>query len=50
MGMKKLILAGALGIAALSGTNLPGLELTKANAASIESNFFNIRRTSSRSR
>ncbi|MED1135764.1 hypothetical protein [Bacillus paranthracis] len=39
MGMKKLILAGALGIAALSGTNLPGLELTKANAASIESNF-----------
>lgn len=39
MGMKKLILAGALGIAALSGTNLPGLELTKASAASIESNF-----------
>ena len=38
MGMKKLILAGALGIAALSGTNLPGLELTKASAASIESN------------
>ncbi|MDA1524701.1 hypothetical protein PDJ99_16030 [Bacillus cereus] len=39
MGMKKFILAGALGIAALSGTNLPGLELTKASAASIESNF-----------
>ncbi|EEL81390.1 hypothetical protein bcere0028_29960 [Bacillus cereus AH1271] len=39
MGMKKLILAGALGIAALSGTNLPGLEVTKANAASIESDF-----------
>ncbi|EFI64881.1 MULTISPECIES: F0F1 ATP synthase subunit alpha [Bacillus] len=39
MGMKKLILAGALGIAALSGTNLPGLELTKVSAASIESNF-----------
>ncbi|MGG0289524.1 hypothetical protein ABEY30_14030 [Bacillus pacificus] len=39
MGMKKLILAGALGIAALSGTNVPGLELTKASAASIESNF-----------
>jgi hypothetical protein len=39
MGMKKLILAGALGIAALSGTNLPGLELAKASAASIESNF-----------
>ncbi|WP_242238150.1 hypothetical protein [Bacillus cereus group sp. BfR-BA-01316] len=39
MGMKKIILAGALGIAALSGTNLPGLEITKASAASIESNF-----------
>ncbi|MBZ4226005.1 hypothetical protein P4308_22785 [Bacillus wiedmannii] len=39
MGMKKIILAGALGIAALSGTNLPGLEVTKASAASIESNF-----------
>ncbi|MBD5798969.1 ATP F0F1 synthase subunit alpha [Bacillus pseudomycoides] len=39
MGMKKIILAGALGIAALSGTNLPGLEATKASAASIESNF-----------
>ena len=39
MGMKKLILAGALGIAALSGTNVPGLELSKASAASIESNF-----------
>ncbi|MGE7726444.1 hypothetical protein [Bacillus cereus] len=39
MGMNKIILAGALGIAALSGTNVPGLELTKASAASIESNF-----------
>ncbi|QBP90795.1 hypothetical protein E1A90_05090 [Bacillus mycoides] len=39
MGMKKIILAGALGIAALSGTNLLGLELSKASAASIESNF-----------
>lgn len=38
MGMKKLILAGALGFAALSGTNLPGLEATKASAASIETN------------
>ncbi|RAP29746.1 hypothetical protein C2W64_03396 [Brevibacillus laterosporus] len=35
--MKKIILAGALGIAALAGTNLPGLEATKASAASIES-------------
>ena len=48
-GYEKLILAGALGIAALSGTNLPGLEVTKASAASIESNF-DVRRTSSRSR
>ncbi|HDR7913956.1 TPA: hypothetical protein QCY05_003117 [Bacillus wiedmannii] len=39
MGMKKIILAGALGIAALSGTNLPGLELSKVSAASIDSNF-----------
>ncbi|MFK4320186.1 hypothetical protein ABH946_002891 [Bacillus sp. RC145] len=39
MGMKKIILAGALGIAALSGTNLPGLELSKASATSIESNL-----------
>ena len=38
-GYEKLILAGALGIAALSGTNLPGLEVTTASAASIESNF-----------
>ena len=30
MGMKKLILAGALGIAALSGTNLPGVRTKKA--------------------
>ena len=37
-GYEKIILAGALGIAALSGTNVPGLELTKASAASIESN------------
>ncbi|EEL19915.1 ATP F0F1 synthase subunit alpha [Bacillus toyonensis] len=39
MGMKKLIVAGALGFAALSGTNLPGLEATKVSAASIETNF-----------
>ena len=38
-GYEKIILAGALGIAALSGTNVPGLELTKASAASMESNF-----------
>lgn len=38
-GYEKIILAGALGIAALSGTNLPGLELSKASAASIESNL-----------
>ncbi|KXY62126.1 ATP synthase F0F1 subunit alpha [Bacillus cereus] len=31
--MKKVILAGALGIAALTGANLPGLEATKASAA-----------------
>ncbi|MBJ8154263.1 MULTISPECIES: ATP synthase F0F1 subunit alpha [Bacillus cereus group] len=31
--MKKVILAGALGIAALAGTNLPGLETIKASAA-----------------
>jgi hypothetical protein len=31
--MKKVILAGALGIAALAGTNLPGLEATTASAA-----------------
>ncbi|KAA0817303.1 MULTISPECIES: hypothetical protein [Bacillus cereus group] len=42
MGMKKVILAGALGIAALAGTNLPGLEATKASAASIESNLSTI--------
>lgn len=48
-GYEKIILAGALGIAALSGTNLPGLEVTKVSAASIESNF-DVRRTSSRSR
>ncbi len=40
--MKKLILAGALGIAALAGTNLPGLEAQKASAASIESNISTI--------
>ncbi|RFB42509.1 ATP F0F1 synthase subunit alpha [Bacillus sp. dmp10] len=37
MSIKKIILAGALGIATLAGTNLPGLEATKVNAASIES-------------
>ncbi|EEM13826.1 MULTISPECIES: hypothetical protein [Bacillus] len=42
MGMKKIILAGALGAAALAGTNLPGLEVTKASAASIESNISTI--------
>ncbi|MGG0359723.1 ATP synthase F0F1 subunit alpha [Bacillus tropicus] len=31
--MKKVILAGALGFAALAGTSLPGLEATKASAA-----------------
>ncbi|PED40333.1 ATP synthase F0F1 subunit alpha [Bacillus cereus] len=31
--MKKVILAGVLGFAALAGTNLPGLEATKASAA-----------------
>ncbi|PFB77080.1 ATP synthase F0F1 subunit alpha [Bacillus thuringiensis] len=31
--MKKVILAGALGIAALAGTSLPGLEATKVSAA-----------------
>ncbi|WP_255290906.1 ATP synthase F0F1 subunit alpha [Bacillus cereus] len=39
--MKKVILAGALGIAALAGTNLPGLEVTKASAA-VESNIQSI--------
>ncbi len=29
--MKKVILAGALGSAALAGTNLPGLETIKAS-------------------
>ncbi|KEK24028.1 ATP synthase F0F1 subunit alpha [Bacillus gaemokensis] len=38
MNMKKVVLAGALGFAALAGTNLPGLEVTKASAASVESN------------
>lgn len=42
MGMKKIILAGTLGIAALTGTNLPGLEATKASTASIESNMSTI--------
>nr|WP_255449977.1 hypothetical protein [Bacillus sp. AR2-1] len=42
MGMKKIILAGTLGIAALAGTNLPGLEATKASAASIETNMSTI--------
>ncbi|MBE5106127.1 hypothetical protein IGI01_12715 [Bacillus thuringiensis] len=31
--MKKVILAGALGISVLSGMNLPGAEATKASAA-----------------
>ncbi|PGK37497.1 ATP F0F1 synthase subunit alpha [Bacillus anthracis] len=39
--MKKVILAGALGIAALAGINLPGLEATKASAA-VESNMLTI--------
>ncbi|OTW86286.1 hypothetical protein H0242_29560 (plasmid) [Bacillus thuringiensis serovar sumiyoshiensis] len=39
MGMKKLILAGALDFAALSGTNLSGLEATNASADSIETNL-----------
>ncbi|HHT7240556.1 MULTISPECIES: ATP F0F1 synthase subunit alpha [Bacillus cereus group] len=42
MGIKKIVLAGALGVAALAGTNLPGLEVTKASAASIESNISTI--------
>ncbi|KFM95727.1 hypothetical protein D0U04_28145 [Bacillus clarus] len=33
--MKKVILAGALGIAVLSGMNLPGLETPKASAATM---------------
>ncbi|KEK20346.1 hypothetical protein [Bacillus gaemokensis] len=33
--MKKVILAGALGIAVLSGMNLPGLEAPKASAATM---------------
>ncbi|MED3352953.1 hypothetical protein P4388_31025 [Bacillus thuringiensis] len=37
--MKKLILAGALDFAALSGTNLSGLEATNASADSIETNL-----------
>ncbi|MEK0224225.1 hypothetical protein [Bacillus proteolyticus] len=42
MGIKKIVLAGALGVAALAGTNLPGIEVTKASAASIESNISTI--------
>ncbi|KFM95571.1 hypothetical protein D0U04_28905 [Bacillus clarus] len=34
--MKKVILAGALGIAVLSGMNLPGGEATKASAATMD--------------
>lgn len=34
--MKKVILAGALGIAVLSGMNLPGLEAPTASAATME--------------
>lgn len=40
--MKKIILAGALGIVTLVGTNLLGLEETKASAASIELNLLTI--------
>lgn len=35
--MKKLILAGALGIAVFSGMNLPGAEASKASAATTNS-------------
>ncbi|PEP52114.1 MULTISPECIES: hypothetical protein [Bacillus] len=34
--MKKAILAGALGVAVLSGMNLPGLEVPKASAATMD--------------
>ncbi|WP_243526668.1 hypothetical protein [Bacillus pseudomycoides] len=34
--MKKAILAGALGFAVLSGMNLPGLEVPKASAATMD--------------
>ncbi|MGG2016362.1 hypothetical protein [Bacillus sp. S10(2024)] len=34
--MKKAILAGTLGIAVLSGMNLPGLEVPKASAATMD--------------
>ncbi|WP_033707528.1 ATP F0F1 synthase subunit alpha [Bacillus mycoides] len=42
MNMKKIILVGALGVAAFTGTNLPGLEAPKASAASIKSNIARI--------
>ncbi|HEK9103919.1 hypothetical protein KFD70_25505 [Bacillus pfraonensis] len=34
--MKKAILAGTLGVAVLSGMNLPGLEVPKASAATMD--------------
>ncbi|WP_459500577.1 hypothetical protein [Bacillus sp. C1] len=34
--MKKAILAGALGVAVLSGMNLPGLEVSKVSAATMD--------------
>ncbi|MGG3523477.1 hypothetical protein ABES33_27515 [Bacillus pseudomycoides] len=34
--MKKAILAGAVGVAVLSGMNLPGLEVPKASAATMD--------------
>lgn len=42
MNIKKVFLASALGIAALAGTNLPGLEATKASADSVETNVDSI--------
>lgn len=39
--MKKVVLASALGLAALAGTNIPGLEVTKASAA-VETNTVTI--------
>ncbi|CUB14174.1 F0F1 ATP synthase subunit alpha [Bacillus cereus] len=41
MNVKKVVLASALGFAALVGTNLPGLEATKASAA-VETNTVTI--------
>lgn len=42
MNIKKVVLASALGVAALAGTNLPGLEATKASAASVETDLVTI--------